>query len=153
MLTQVIDYTIHSPLHEYLIEHHSQQPFNAIHDIVGNKDLHTHCPTYLTEDGLFDSMGAMAEVGNPSWAGLLRWVFREKLERFRPVMLGGIPRQHRMHNAFKTQTNSQRVVKIAEEGKLKVPVDSVWKMEDAVKAYEITTSLRARGKVVIAVQE
>lgn len=98
-------------------------------------------------------MGVMAEVGSPSWLGLLMFVFREKLERFRPVMLGGIPRQHRMHNAFKNQANSQRVVKLAEEAKFKVPVDSVWKMEDAVKAYEITTSLRARGKVVIAVQE
>ena len=58
-----------------------------------------------------------------------------------------------MHNAFKTQANSQRTVKLAEEAKLKVPVDSVWKMEDAVKAYEITTSLRAKGKVIIAVQE
>ena len=38
-----------------------------------------------------------------------------------------------MHNAFKSQANSRRVVKIAEEGQLRVLVDSVFKMEDAIK--------------------
>ena len=78
-------------------------------------------------------MGNMTGIGNPSWASILLWVFWQKIERFRPVMLGGIPRRHRMHNAFKSQANSRRVVKIAEEGQLRVLVDSVFKMEDAIK--------------------
>ena len=56
-----------------------------------------------------------------------------KLEGVRPVLLGGVPRQYRMHNAFPSQEKIQRVVKMAEEGKLNVLVDSVWKMEDAIK--------------------
>ncbi len=78
-------------------------------------------------------MGALAQVDNPSWLGILSWVFWEKIERFRPVMLGGVPRRHRMHNAFINQARLQRVVRLADEGKVRVPIDSVWKMEDVVK--------------------
>ena len=129
----MIDYTVHSPLHEYLIKHHSQKPFNAIIDIVGIQDLHTHCPEYLAKDGLFDLVGAIPQVTNPSWIRVLYWLFWGKVERFRPVILGGVPRRHRMHNAFVNQACIQRVVKLADEGKLRVPLDSVIKMEDGKK--------------------
>lgn len=132
-LVQVIDYTIHSPLHSYLIEHHSQEPFNAIFDVVGNKELHQHCPAYLSKDGLFDLLGSLHEVMNATWLSLFSWMIQSKLERFRPVILGGVPRRHRFHNAFPDQEKLQRVARMAEEGKLKVLVDSVWKMEDGMK--------------------
>ena len=105
--------------------------------MVGNKELHNHCPAYLTEDGLYDLLGDLHEIGNPSWWNLLNWVFWAKLERFRPVILGGVPRRHRMHNAFISQEKLQRVVRMAEEGKLKVLMDSVWKMEDVLKVRNV----------------
>jgi hypothetical protein len=75
----------------------------------------------------------MGEVKNPSWWKLLAWLIPAKLERFRPVILGGVPRRHRMHNAFVDQASLRRVAKMADEGKLKVLVDSVWKMAEGIK--------------------
>lgn len=49
------------------------------------------------------------------------------------MILGGVPRRHRMHNAFINQASLRRVAKMAEEGKMKVLTDSVWAMEEAIK--------------------
>ena len=133
LIPQVIDYTIHAPLHEYLVEHHGGEPFNAIFDVVGNKELHIHCPSYLTQNGLYDLLGVLDIVANPSWWRILTWMIQAKLEGFRPVMLGGVPRRYRMHNAFPAQDNMRRTAKLAEEGNLKVLVDEVFKMEDGLK--------------------
>jgi len=38
-----------------------------------------------------------------------------------------------------------------EEGKVRVLVDSVWEMEDLIKAYAHIGTKRAKGKVVIKV--
>ncbi len=44
------------------------------------------------------------------------------------------------------------LVKMVEEGELKVAVDSVFEMEDAIQAYERVSTRRARGRVVVKVQ-
>lgn len=113
--------------------HHSNTPFNAIFDVVDNKALHTHCPSYLAQDGLYDLIGAMTIVESGSWWSMLSWLVTGKLEAYRPVMLGGVPRRHRMHNAMVGKEQLRRVVEVAETGKLKVLLDSVWKMEDGIK--------------------
>lgn len=38
-----------------------------------------------------------------------------------------------------------------EEGRLRVPVDSIFDMEDSVSAYERIATKRARGKVLVKV--
>ena len=104
-----------------------------IFDCVGDYGLHQNCPSYLKTKGFFCLLGAMDEVDAPTWWGLLSWIIPAKLERYRPVMLGGIPRRHRMYNALPNGDDLRKVVKLAEEGKVIRLVDSVWKMEDALE--------------------
>lgn len=45
------------------------------------------------------------------------------------------------------------IARLIEEGKVRILIDSVWEMEDLVKAYACIGTKRARGKVVIKVQQ
>lgn len=45
------------------------------------------------------------------------------------------------------------IARLIEEGKVRILVDSVWEMEDLVKAYAWIGTKRARGKVVIKVEQ
>ena len=157
---KVIDYTTHSPLRNHLHE-----TFDAIFDIVGEPGLWENSPKYLVSDGWFIALGQMAMTGAPSWWGLLSWLIPAKLGTLRPVMLGGVPRKYRMYQGQINEKDMERVMELVKDGKVTVPVDSVWKMDDAkqvsrssfygvtdtAQAYERVQSQRARGKVVIDV--
>ncbi len=49
-----------------------------------------------------------------------------------PRWLGGVDRPYLSARGFASQEGLVRVSRLAEEG-LKVPIDSVWELEDAVK--------------------
>lgn len=166
----MIDYTKHEKLYVHVKEEHGKQPFNAIFDVVDDPALYQNCPSFLTVDGSYILLGAMGQLDNPSWWSLGTWLIAAKLERFRPVILGGIPRDFRMYNAIPNKKDLEGVVKLAVDGKIKGLVDSVWSMGDALKvsnsltstqvtseltsgqAYEKQLTKRARGKIVIEVQ-
>lgn len=129
----MIDYTKHPQLHQFVKEKHGEEPFDAIFDCIGDYALHQNCPSYLKTNGFFCLLGAMDEVGEPTWWRLLSYIIPAKLEQYRPVILGGIPRRHRMYNGMPNGKDLREVVKLAEEGKVIRLVDSVWKMEDALQ--------------------
>ncbi|KFX94248.1 hypothetical protein O988_06404 [Pseudogymnoascus sp. VKM F-3808] len=52
-----------------------------------------------------------------------------------------------------TQEAAIIIASLTEEGKLRILVDSVWEMEDLVKAYAWIGKKRAKGKVVIKVEQ
>lgn len=52
-----------------------------------------------------------------------------------------------------TQEAAIIIASLTEEGKLRIVVDSVWEMEDLVKAYAWIGKKRAKGKVVIKVEQ
>ena len=137
----MVDYTKHERLHEYMTEHYSQEPFDVIFDVVGDAGLHKYCPRYLKPDGWFILLGAMGEIASPSWWGMLSTMIPAKLERFRPVMFGGVPRNHRMMNGGPDKETLLEAVRIVEEGKLKVVIDSVWEMEDMLKVSDSRRNL------------
>ena len=108
------------------------------------------------------------------------WLVWIAINRIWPVALGGVPRRGLFHSG-KIDTRTMRIVEhLVQEGEVKGVVDSVWKMDDALKvrtllsmlptavwfalveywliigswqAYERVLSGRARGKVVVSVQE
>lgn len=51
-----------------------------------------------------------------------------------------------------TKDDALVLVKMVEEGELRVAVDSVFQMGDAIQAYERVATRRAKGRVVIKVQ-
>lgn len=119
------------PLHEYLTKTHGDKPFDAIFEVAGDTTLHQKCSRFTKTDAFFVSLGALTVGKDPSWFGLLRFAILGKLERFRPRVLGGVPRKHCMLNATPGEGRLQKVVRLVEDGKLKVVLDGVWDMEDA----------------------
>ena len=71
----------------------------------------------------------------------------------RPVMLGGLPRRCGFLSGKVDLKSLQKLSKLVETGEVKGLVDSVWKMEDLIKGYERQMSPRAKGKVIIHVQD
>jgi len=148
---EIIDYIKHDPLHEYLLHHHSEQPFDAIIDCVGIRELYVNCAPYLAPGKTFINLGAMTAM--PTFLGLLSFVWNQHMLPLWPVILGGVPRSYRFYSARPNLESMARIMRLAEKGLVKVAVDSVWEMEDVQKAYERVESKRARGKVVIHVQD
>ena len=129
----MIDYTKHADLSEYLMGRHHKEAFDAIFDVVGDVQLHKECPAYLTEKGMFVSLGGMKQTREPGWLSLLGFGIPVKLERYRPVWLGGVPREHRMYTGVGDLKSLKQVVRMVDERKMELPIDSVWRMEDVLQ--------------------
>lgn len=71
---------------------------------------------------------------------------------FLPTWLGGVPRRYITFSTPPTRDAAIYMAKLVEEGSIRVPVDSMFDMEDIVAAYERVATKRARGKVVIKVR-
>ena len=69
-----------------------------------------------------------------------------------PTWLGGVPRRYAMFIAPPSKDDAVVLIKLVEEGKLKISVDSVFSMEDAIRAYERVATMRARGRVMVKVE-
>lgn len=69
-----------------------------------------------------------------------------------PTWLGGVPRRFIMFSTPPARDPTIEVARLVEEGRVRVPVDSVFGMENAPKAYERVATKRARGRVVIQVR-
>ena len=97
--------------------------------------MYVNSPAYLTPDGMMINIGSM-EFFNTWW----------------PTWLGGVPRRYIMFTTPPSKDDAVVLVKLVEEGKLKISVDSVFSMEDAIRAYERIATKRARGRVVVKVE-
>ncbi|KAJ6102757.1 hypothetical protein N7486_005184 [Penicillium sp. IBT 16267x] len=148
---EVIDYRQHDPLHEYLAKEHAETRFNAIIDTVGIQELYTNSPRYLREGGRFVNIGAMQ--AQAATGSVLVFAWRLILNMAWPAWLGGTPRWYKMISGTPGVDVMARVKKLAEDGVLVPIIDSTLEMKDALKAYERLHSQRARGKVIVKVQE
>ena len=131
----VIDYTKHDALHEHLRAKYTSRPFDAIIDTVGVQPLYTHSPAYLKADGLFLNIGS--GFGKDTSVGSLlsvMWSMTQNL--LWPKLLGGTPRSYSFINAAPNSKQLGILKRLVEEGKLKMPVDSLWSMEDGLKVSD-----------------
>ena len=115
-------------------------------DCVGLQELYDNSPAYLKPEGAVINIGAMAGLGMSTM--FKNWIFNTLW----PTWLGGVPRRYVMFTALPNKEDAVVLLKLVEEGKLKISVDSVFSMEDAVKAYERVGTKRARGRVVVKVE-
>lgn len=161
---EVIDYTEHPELYKYLTENYSSEPFDAIIDIVGSDDLlYPRSPSYLQQDGVFAFAGSMRNThANPgsSVFGALSWVCSTATQVLSwalhskwPVVLGGVPRRSFFHSGKPNPRNLELTRQLIEGQVLKGIVDSIWPMEDALKAFEHVQNGKIRGQVVINVDK
>ncbi|KAK0638296.1 Zinc-type alcohol dehydrogenase-like protein C16A3.02c [Lasiodiplodia hormozganensis] len=120
--------------------------FDVVLDCVGTQALFESSPEYLKEEGVFVSVGAMEGVFTTLFWNLPK-------NRWWPKMLGGTPRKFIFQQTPITPERREELVKLVQEGNLKRVVDSVFDMEDALKAYDRLLSQRAKGKVIVKIQD
>jgi NADPH:quinone reductase-like Zn-dependent oxidoreductase len=142
---EFIDYRQHD-LPGYLKQHYGSKPLmlDAIFDCVGTQALYQNSPSYLKPNGMVINIGALEGVGSVACNMLFN--------TFLPVWLGGVPRRYVMFSTPPTRDDAIYNLHLIEEGQLRIPVDSVFEMKDAIQAYERIATKRARGKVVVKMQ-
>jgi len=114
-------------------------------DCVGLQALYVNSSAYLKPDGMVINIGSMEKgLG----ATLKNWIFNT----WWPTWLGGVPRRYVMFSTPPSKDDAVVLVKLVEEGKLEISVDSVFSMEDAIRAYERIATMRARGRVIVKVE-
>ncbi|EKM55674.1 uncharacterized protein PHACADRAFT_195715 [Phanerochaete carnosa HHB-10118-sp] len=144
-----VDYT-KAPVYEQLERDPPTPKFHLIFDAVGdaNVPLYTQSPAYLQPNGLYLAVApwptsTLGSIMNFAW---LTW------EVNRPLWLGGTPRQWRKLPVMTVKKEKlEELARYVDEGKVKPIVDSVFKFEDALAAYDRIMSQRALGKVVVKV--
>jgi NADPH:quinone reductase-like Zn-dependent oxidoreductase len=104
---------------------YSSEPFDAILDTIGVQALYNNSPAYLKPDGPFVNVGGMEGIGTTLWSGAKNLLW--------PQFLGGTPRKYIFQQTNPTQERSKYLVRLVEEGKLKVVIDQVFEMEDALQ--------------------
>ncbi|KAI8623267.1 zinc alcohol dehydrogenase [Xylariaceae sp. FL1651] len=141
---EVVDYTAHESLYDHLAslcKSRGGRPFDAIFNCVGDDTLYYRSPEYLKVDGKYHS------IERGPWGFITQFKFNHW-----PVMLGGIPRTYSSVFSNPAGSSAKEVVNWFEKGCIKeVPIDSIFEMDDTLKAFEKLATGRAVGKIFIKV--
>jgi NADPH:quinone reductase-like Zn-dependent oxidoreductase len=121
---------VHSPLSTYLAEKYGSEPFDAILDCVGIQKVYTDSPAYLKKDGIFVNVGAMEGLG--------AFIKSNVKNMLVPAFLGGTPRKYMFQQTNPTEERLQYLAGLVKEGKLRVIIDQVFEMEDALQVSTTT---------------
>ncbi|TGJ81885.1 hypothetical protein E0Z10_g6866 [Xylaria hypoxylon] len=107
-------------------------------DYTAHKDLYE----YLKVDGKYHNIER----------GPFSFIAQFKFNHW-PVLLGGIPRTYSGVFSNPAGSSAREVVSWFERGCIKeVPIDSVFEMNDALKAFETISTKRTVGKILIKVK-
>ncbi|KAJ5494377.1 Polyketide synthase enoylreductase [Penicillium fimorum] len=142
---EFIDYREHEPLPTYLAQQYGDKPFDFLLDCVGTQALFVNSPAYLKPEGAVVNIGMLEGTYVTTWNVL----FNNCL----PTWLGGVPHRYIMFSTPPSCDDAVYLARLIEEGRLHIPVDSVFGMTDALRAYERIATKRARGKVVVKVHD
>lgn len=112
-------------------------------DCVGTQALFTNSPAYLKADGALINIGM--------FEGILAFACNVLRNSLLPTWLGGVPRRYITFSTPPAYEDVVQIARLIEQGQVRIPVDSVFNMDDAVRAYEHIATKRARGKVVVKV--
>jgi len=142
----VYDYTT-SPLYVQLSSNPPSPKFHAVIDAVGTWPLYYHCESYLAPEGLFVGIA----LGLRSLGDLPRELYGFWNAFWRPTWLGGVRRKCVLSVGSANAERMDAIANLAEQGKLTIPIDSVFEWKDVLGAYDRMMSQRAAGKVVVNV--
>ncbi|KAI8649911.1 PKS-ER domain-containing protein [Fusarium sp. Ph1] len=126
---EVVDYRQVKSVPGFLTETYGKGLFDAILDTVGSQELFTKSPGYLKPDGIVVNVGE----GNEE-TGQLGFILQALRNTHQPSFLGGIPRKYITFSAPLTGANAERLASLAEEGKMRVFIDSSFHFKDALNA-------------------
>ncbi|KAK0113515.1 zinc ion binding [Cadophora gregata] len=146
---EVIDYQEHAPVHKFLTTEFANDKFDVVMDAFGIQEIFHNCEGYLKPGKAFVNVGPA--MPTYSMRAILYSIGQMASNFLWPRFLGGPNRPYIQFAATATQDEMQRLAAMVREGKLKVPIDSCWDMEDVLKAYERMLSRHARGKVIVKI--
>ncbi|KAL2060676.1 hypothetical protein VTL71DRAFT_9317 [Oculimacula yallundae] len=144
---EVIDYQEHTPVHKYLATEFGKDQFDVIMDAFGVQELYYNCEAFLKSGKPYVSVGPA--LPTYSMRSILYGIGVIAATFLRPRILGGTNRPYVLFAATATLEEMVQLADMAREEKLRVPIDSCWDLEEALKAYERSLSRRARGKVIV----
>lgn len=127
----------------YLAQEYGETPFDFVFDCVGTQALFVNSPAYVKTDGAVVNIGVLE--------GILATARNMLVNSWLPTWLGGVPRRYIMFSTPPARDDAVYIARLIEDGHVRIPVDSVFDMEDALHAYERIATKRARGKVVVKV--
>jgi reticulon-4-interacting protein 1, mitochondrial len=137
-----------------LIKRYESQPFDAIIDCVGIQHIYVNSAKYLKEDGIYSA--ASVKPASFKFLDFLKSVSNIMLNGIWPISpwLGGTGRRWAMLSMMGADPEfMEKMITMLSEGKFKVVTDSVLPLEDALKGYEVLEKSRARGKIIIQMDE
>ncbi|KAF9466198.1 zinc alcohol dehydrogenase [Collybia nuda] len=148
---EVVDYKTHAPVHSYLSAHYSRDPFDSIIDAVGIQELYFNCGPFLAIGKPYVSIGVKMKY--LTRVRMIETVFRMIQSSFLPRILGGGTREYAQVVMMEaSRADLEELRKLVHTGDLKGVVDSIWEMDDALKAYDRCLNHSLRGKVIIKVR-
>ncbi|KZV65700.1 NAD-P-binding protein [Peniophora sp. CONT] len=144
---EFFDYT-KEDLATQLIKNPPGTKYHVFFECVGlvNPDLFLKSKAYLAPNGIFVTVGPQ-----PDGLGDFAQLFRLLTGLLTPTLLGGVKSKWRFVGVKTKKEDMQAMFDLLAEGKARPLVDSVYSMEDALKAYERLMTKRATGKVVVKV--
>ncbi|GKT40966.1 zinc-type alcohol dehydrogenase-like protein [Colletotrichum spaethianum] len=154
---EVVDYTASSsPVSITLKEKFGREgkQFNAIVDCIGVQDIYTNCAGYLVPDGVYSAVGIKPVT--QSWGGFMKAVWQMQKNALWPLStwLGGTGRRWAATAMMDPGKElMEEVVGMLSDGRIKAVVGREVDFEEVADGYDIIGSGRARGKVVVKVDD
>ncbi|KAJ3538203.1 hypothetical protein NM208_g6009 [Fusarium decemcellulare] len=143
---EVVDYRQVKSVPQFLADTYKNNPFDTILDTVGSQTLFTESPRYLKAGGSVINVGE--GDGN---SGQLASILRAIKNSHQPSFLGGVPRKYVTFSAPLAGENAEHLASLAEQGKMRVFIDSMFALQDVLKAYERFASPDTRGRAVVTI--
>ena len=122
---------MHTPVYQFLGARFSSTRFSTIIDAHGSQGIFNHCPDYLTEGKQYVTVGPALEDYTVSV--MISAVLLMVKNGLRLRALGGVPRDYVQVASVANSGAMEMLVKLVEEKKLRMVVDSCSNMEDALK--------------------
>lgn len=125
--------------------------FDVVIDAVGKQDMWYSCPSFLKTRGVYVTVGP----GMEGWTrvALLKTLGQMVGNWLTPAWLGGVERRYVQVASTVDKKGLMELKGLVDEEVVRGLAGSVWGWEDIGEAYEVMLSRRARGKIVIKVEQ
>ncbi|ETI20087.1 hypothetical protein G647_08121 [Cladophialophora carrionii CBS 160.54] len=146
---EVFDHRTPVPVHKLLAEKYAGDKFDTIIDAYGVQSLFDNCADFLKESGSYITVGIAFD--HYTYTSMLLAVSRMLRNVLWPRLLGGTPRRYVQVASVCTLDGLQKLKDLCEDGKLRVPIDSIWDFDNVPDSYKRILNRRASGKVVVKI--
>ncbi|KAF2462005.1 hypothetical protein BDY21DRAFT_5568 [Lineolata rhizophorae] len=150
---EAVDYELHQPVATYLKQNYANPRFSAVVDAYGLESMYTRSPDYLQPGRPYATVGIA--FSSFSWSSLLLSVYKMFKYKLLPTWLGGVPRQFAQVTGVSNRDGINYLLGLVRDGKMKLVVDGgrPIAMEEVPEAFDLMLHKRARGKIIVKIQD